>query len=886
MARVSERLVGRDAELAELLEAVSAPPAFVVVEGEAGIGKSRLVHELAGRVPQLLRGSCEPVAEPFPLAPVLEALKDVALPQRLNPVVGALAPVLPELASRLPAAPPPLDDHRAERHRLLRAASTLLGELGPSVLVVEDVQWADASTAEFLGYLAARMPPELSVVLTARETPLWEAFARMRPVRIALSPLPWDAVRELAAILLETAEVPETYARSLHELTAGIPFVVEEVVAAGSTSVPKGLRDALLPRFAALDEQTREVLGASAVLGLVPDEQVLAAVMGLDVATVVRALSRCHAAGLLYEGTGFRHELARQVVYQSVPAPTRRWLHQRVAEALRGVVPLPVAQIAHHYEQAGRLLSFVKYAEAAAELAQSRGDDAAAARYLVRAVEVPELAASDRVRLAAWLARAAVHGLAQSEAAPVLDRVLASVELEPSADGELRFLLGRLLRQQGEASRGYEEIARATGDLADRPDQLALALAILAVPDIVTGRSIAEHRARCAEAVAVAEASGEAFVVAAVGVARVSLLIEVADPSASSAMVALLATPAVADEPREHARACLNWAQAAVHVGEVALAERMLAECRVVAARAEHFRVNTLLDLVSASVDLVAGRFDGLLERVRALSTNEFSAASLETEYLLGAVLAIAGDPEEAERRLRAVVRTAERVGALWPLVPARSALARLLLASGRSVEAAAQASEGLNVLRAKGNWVWAGETVSCLVEASSPSAPAAVAEFAAGLAGVFAPAAQAQLAYCEGRMEEARDSFVRLRLPYEAARISERLGLLEGAQAYDSVGAVASLARVLREMRRTGVPVPYPWRGGRRSYGSALSPREREVAQLAASGHTNAEIAARLYVSPRTVESHVASALRKLGGQTRKDLETLLSVGHGKPDV
>jgi DNA-binding CsgD family transcriptional regulator len=84
------------------------------------------------------------------------------------------------------------------------------------------------------------------------------------------------------------------------------------------------------------------------------------------------------------------------------------------------------------------------------------------------------------------------------------------------------------------------------------------------------------------------------------------------------------------------------------------------------------------------------------------------------------------------------------------------------------------------------------------------------------------------------------------------------------------------------RIMRRLGVPVPYPWRGGRKSYGARLSPREGEVAALAASGATNQEIAERLFLSRRTVESHVATALRKLGGHSRRDLAALLEVRRG----
>ena len=940
--RVADRLVGREPELADLVRAVSAPPGVVVVEGEAGIGKSRLVAELPAHAPgrRYLTGGCELVQEPFPLAAVLEAVYGgaAALPERsrLSPVTGALVPLLPELADRLPPAPPPLEDQLAERHRLFRAVATLLGELGPAVLVLEDVHWADAGTADFLAYLTARMPAGLAVVLTLRSgaASVWESVARSAPVHLTLRPLPPEDVAALAANLLGTAEVPARFAGSLHELTAGIPFVVEEVVAgvlardtparfaaAGpgpqryddaldAADVPPALRDVVRPRLDALDEQTREILDAAAVYGLDPDERVLAAVVDRDVGTVVRALGRALTAGLLHsdDSSGqirFRHALARQVVYQALPAPSRRWLHQRVAEVLEaGPEPRPVGQLAHHFRLAGRRDDFVRYAEAAAERARALGDDAAAARFLIQAVESPGLPPQVRVRLAGTLARAAVHGLTQSEAAPVLDRVLADTDVPPGDRGELRFMLGRLLRQQGEALRGYEEIERSTADLAGRPDQLARALAILAVPDIVTGRPVAEHEARCAEAERVAARAADPAVDVAVGIAAVSLRIELADPSAGDLMTDLLARPALAGVPREHARACLNWAQGALHVGDVALAERMLAEGRAVAAATEYLRVSSILDLVSASVDRTAGRLTGLERRARQLvrEPSDFTAANLDAEYLLGAVLATTGDQAEAEQRLRTVLATAEDCGALWPLVPARASLSRLLLAGDRAAEAAAVASDGLAVLRVKGNGIWAAETVLCLVEAhealgDAQAAAGVVSELADGIGCREAPAARAYLAHCRAilagsgdqLLSRAQEDFLKLGLRYEAARAGERFGLSwwqrhreakhvqDALRSYDALGAERDVARLLRVMRRSGVPVPYPWRGGRRSYGARLSPREYEVARLAAAGRTNQQIAEQLYVSRRTVESHVASTLRKLGGHSRKDLATLL---------
>ncbi|MGW4802356.1 AAA family ATPase, partial [Nonomuraea sp. NPDC004297] len=172
---VSPVLVGRAEELRRLVAAVSRPPAVVVLEGEAGIGKSRLLAELAARPGTadrlLLRGGARRIREPFPLGPLVEALRGAEEPlarAELSPVAGALRGLLPELAPVLPPALEPLDDRAAERHRLFRGLAEMLRALGPVVLVVEDLHWADEQTVEFLAYVLAAPPPGLSVVLTYR----------------------------------------------------------------------------------------------------------------------------------------------------------------------------------------------------------------------------------------------------------------------------------------------------------------------------------------------------------------------------------------------------------------------------------------------------------------------------------------------------------------------------------------------------------------------------------------------------------------------------------------------------------------------------------------------------------------------------------------------
>ncbi|MFB4272580.1 AAA family ATPase [Nonomuraea sp. GTA35] len=938
---LSDVLIGRRSELALLRSVIASPPSLALVEGEAGIGKSRLVAELFA-APDLagtrrLLGQCEQLQEPLPLSPLLDAFRSAGaelarsrLP--LNPVAGALAPLLPEIAEHLPPPLPPLPDQRAERHRVFRAAVALLDHLGPLVLVLEDVHWADAGTHDFLAFLAAHQPRDVAVILTVRTEagllPIREAFARAPsgPARtISLAPLSLPEVEELAGGVLR-AELPRTFAGPLYEKTGGIPFVVEEVLRTllerlpaseipgrpdvlADLAVPTVLRDVVLQRLSSLDDPAQEILGAAAVIGMTPDDRVLAEVSDRSPPEVARALAKAQAVGLLHEEDGrcrFRHALARQIVYESVAVSGRRWLHLRAARALEsGSGPRPVARLAHHFLHAGRTSDFVGNAEAAADTALSHGDDATAARFLLRALEVGELSSDVRVRLAVKLGRAAVDGLAHAEAVPILERLLATEPLPAPLRGELRFALGRLLRQHGQALAGYLQIERAVDDLGERPALLGRALAVLAAPETVVDRHVSEHAARCDEAERAARRSGDPDVAIAVRITRASLLLEQGDPESWRLIDALLADDRLRASPREHARACLNWAQGALHVGRLDRAETLLAEGRRVADEAEYLRVAEVVSLVTAAVDRAAGRWDGLEGRLRRLGDTSatFAAASLDSRLLRGALLAATGPAEQAVEVLREVIAIAGRTGAVWPLIPARTALSRLLLSLDDAAGAAEQATAALDLARAKGNWVWAAESVSCLVDALDGRGGAEeVARLRAGLAGADAPLARAALLTAEavlaraddagraGRLlDEARVLLRKAGLRYEEALAGERLGrwrcergdggggalLEEALRAYGAMGADRDIARICRVMRQNGVPIPYPWRGGRPSHGGTLSSREREVALLAAAGKTNQQIADALFLSRRTVESHIANALRKLGLASRRELRT-----------
>ncbi|GLY07054.1 AAA family ATPase [Actinoplanes sp. NBRC 101535] len=708
---------GRTPELAALREAVTAPPALILMSGEAGIGKSRLAQEAVAGAPGLvLVAHCDDMREPLPLGPVRDALR--------------------------PHAPDPFPDDPVA---LVDAVTARLGALGPAVLVVEDVQMADPVTLDFLDRLAARPVPTLTVLITQRDDeapPAWIPPSTVR--RLTLPPLSHDDVAALAG-----AEPDDPYVTRLFARTAGIPFLIEEVLRSGialDDEVPALLRDVLLYRMRPLDEPAREILGAAAVVGMTADERRLAAVLRLDPAVIRQALDAAQTAGLLHEEDGrrhFRHTLARQVVYELLPATTRRWLHLQAARTLEEQSPKPVAQLAHHYRLAGSAADHVRNASAAADLAVEQGDDATAARFLLGTMAEADLPRPLRVRLAVKLGRAAVEGAMQAEAIPVLRRILADRRLPPGARGEIGLVLGRALRQQGEALAGYVELEKAVPYLRHR-DRKAGALAILSAPDTVVGRHADDHLRYWEQAAAL---SGSLL---AVRIAGVSLRLELGLPGVWSDVDALLADDSLTSSPREYARACLNWAQGALHVGHLDHATTLLARAR---QATEQERLLPVAELTAFAIDLAHDRVDGLTERLRGFVARpaRMPLTNLDARVMLGRLLARSGEVAEATEILTAVTADAARAGAVSPLIQARTALAGCLLTVS-AARAEAEAATTIDLVRAKGIWAWAGEAVTVRWRAltaldRAADAQACAAELREGTAGRDAPAAEAALA-------------------------------------------------------------------------------------------------------------------------------------------
>ena len=486
----STRIIGRAPELAELeaafLEAVEARPSIAFVAGESGVGKTRLVTELARKVKEddgrVLCGDCVELGEgELPYAPLVAALRPLVRDK--DPVLEELAPqARAELATLLPELGPGPGPERTEdgagtaQRRLFEALLTLLERLGrdtPVLLTLEDIHWADRSTRAFLAFVARAMSTERVLAVCTyrsdemhRRHPLRPLLAEMerdpRSRRIEIARLSREELKGQLEDILDAPPdaglVERLYARS-----EGNPLFAEELLAAGGDgrgSLPPTLRDALMVRTERLPEPSQELLRLLAV-AQPADHELLAEAGELQGAELRTALRELAAAHLIVAGQDgmyrFRHALLREVVDDDLLPGERSELHMALARALEhrlesGAPAVWVtAGIAYHYRVAGDQPAALRAGVRAAAAASGVHAHGEAAALLERALEI-----WDRVPDAEQLA-GATH-------ADVLMR--AAIAHRSNGDDHRRSELLRQALSELDADEQPRRVAEALGELA------------------------------------------------------------------------------------------------------------------------------------------------------------------------------------------------------------------------------------------------------------------------------------------------------------------------------------------------------------------------------------------------------------------------------------
>jgi DNA-binding CsgD family transcriptional regulator/tetratricopeptide (TPR) repeat protein len=499
VGRSSPELVGRGIEIAALTAALAdatlGTPALVLVAGEAGVGKTRLVSEFGqlaraggGRV---LVGGCLDLADAtLPYGPVAQALRGLIreLPEDeiatvLGPARDEIGRLIPSVADVLGVAPvdPAEDTFGYAQARLFELMLGLLGRLSglaPTILAIEDVQWIDRATRDLLTFLVRNLAGErLAIVVTVRTdgldrghpTSAWLADLERhgRGVRLDLARLGRAEVAlQVSAIL--GAPAPDELVDRLFQRSDGNPYFVEELLATerGSpeATLPRTLTETLSAQVAGLPPDARDLLGVVALAGRPVDERLIALVAGRSEAEVREPLRLALARGLLVadwpEGAvRARHALLREVIEASLLPAERRELHESFATMLTMHPDLAdsnaasgAAERARHWAGAGRPdAAFAAWIDAAAA-AQALFAHADAARYYERAIELEPWAgdardAPDPIELRHRAARAANDAGENDTAIALVREALARLDedAEPVRAGLLHSLLGYLL---------------------------------------------------------------------------------------------------------------------------------------------------------------------------------------------------------------------------------------------------------------------------------------------------------------------------------------------------------------------------------------------------------------------------------------------------------
>ncbi|MEY2424136.1 MAG: hypothetical protein QOI95_4203 [Acidimicrobiaceae bacterium] len=916
-------LVGRDVELGALIELIDSARrglgGLAVIEGEAGIGKTLLLARSISHARELgfetRLGTAEELTQDRPFGPILDALgADVAAhAENLDEVVGGLASLL-----QLTAA-----SRRARVVDLIRTAAFDLAAQHPVLLAIDDVHWADQSTFSALRDLQMRASDVALLVLVATRPTLTDSARRGLDALVAagalameLRPLDDATSNALVAQLLGAAPGPQL--SRLAKRAGGNPLYLKElvlglddeglieriggIVDTGSDVLPRSLAEQVRRRVNELSRDARGLVRLGAVLGPIFSISEMVAASGRDATALLDTVDEVLRSGLFVEGgrgLAFGHDLVRRVVYDQIPAAARSSVHRQVAEALAasGASSLRVASHYALVAELGDERAIEWLHRAARETIAASPENAVNLLDQALALEPGD---PDQRATLCTLRVEALAGAGRLDEAETVATQLAHDARNPVQIAAVQRLHAAtlLLRNRGADAATLLEAIAATTD----PENRGLSLAEAALSALVAGDP--ERARRDAHAVlhqddGTAAGSGQSLALSVLSrLASLELRLD------ESLALARRAVEAGSRSVGGHRYQPLLFEALTLHdmdrldevTGRVELG-------RILARQHGETYVLPLYDGMSAFNALRAGRLgDAETEAaagVRWCDTTGSSLASAWCHALLALTRLHRGDVDHAadataagrialsstppllglDLMLLADALVHEARGDVdaaidglldaWTLFTALGAktmtsvvgpdLVRMAVAQGRA-EAATQVTEALEHVAAHGgltSWHGAALEARALVEDDA------------------ALAVRAADAYRESprRLDAARATVHAGSALCRHGRETEGRALLhEALVLYEQIGAHRGRARAASELRAAGGRVPRPAAveaGG----GELLSPSERRVVELVVLGLGNQEIADQLFISRRTVETHLRRVFPKLGVSSRTQL-------------
>lgn len=919
-------LVGRDAELSRLIgwidDLATGSGHAVLLEGEPGIGKSSLARATLALADQ--RGlpwywaECDELGQALPLQPLVDALlaKETAEP-RLDTIQRLLRGELSSSA----------DPSVAAAEQML----TLMDELSsasPTVLVVDDLQWADLSTISVWEWLARSVDRStLLLIGIVRPVPQRDELLAVRRLvgaegTIRLEGLPETAIADLVAEI--SAGAPGADLLRLAGDAAGNPLYVTELMDAlfranrlritesGAVEltggpVPDSLVAAITDRLDFLPRDARTVLQAAALLGVEFPVSDLAIVLGYRVAELVPVIDVATTAGVLRnagEKLAFRHPLIRTALYDDIATALRPAWHQDAARALADA-GVPVHRVARQLLQAVSMPgagpldeSLLDWLTEAAPTLVAQAPRVAID--LLRQASQRSPASTPRgAVLAGRLADALYRTGECLEAELVATRAMTSVA-DPDVLVDLHWTVSQCRGMLGRADEALEALNRANALTGISPQQRARLLVLTARAHRDLGE-VAIAGQVGAKALATAEEAGDPWALA--WSLHVLIIVSMMQGKVDGALPLFeRALQVVGDDPALTDLGLLLQINKAVALGDLDRYEEALDAAARVRQLAD--ATGSLVRLAQAQTALgellfEVGRWDDAQAEVETLPDDFKDPGALCCDRGIAAVIAFhRGDPTTARRHLSLAAHSAAQIG--------NRVVASLTLARSLDHEISDDPGEALAVLTAgvSGDAEELDEMEDLLPEAArlaahigSRTAASEIADQASILARRSqVPHRAATEMYCRGMLDG--DPFLLRHAAeryHDAGRPLQRAKALEAAalgfatqgdrdaarsaftgadELYDGLGANWDLAHLRAQLRRHGIR-----RGPRVKHRQAqvgwgsLTPTEMKVAGLVAAGLANRQIAEKLVLSPRTVGTHVSHILAKLGVRSRIDI-------------
>lgn len=855
------RLLERDAVLAELERhrrtAAGGSGRVVWLRGEAGVGKTMVIAQFVAGLDhrvRVLRGWCDPLTAPRPFGPLLDML------------AGASDPQTTQLRAAVEAG---------DTESIYSGLVGLFGSATGWVCIVEDVHWADSATLDLLRFLSRRIDSlPLLLLASYRDDEVGEQhpvamllgdLATSAAVsRVGVHPLSLPAVGALAAGSGLNAD-------SLYRLTGGNPFYVTEVLAAGRElpareALPRSVSEAVRGRLARLTVAGRDTALAAAVCG----PRVGLALLREVCPAAADGLAECLSAGVLVadaDTVGFRHELARRATLDQIPAHQRRTLHKAALAVLSEppVEPDMLATLAFHAERAGDTDAVIRYAPVAAERASRLGANREAAELYASALRHADaVPASQKAR---WLERHAfsgyVSGLGQIAVASWREAITLRHELgdriQESEDlhwlSHQAYLLGR--------TREALEAAAASLQLLEDDDpclQQAWSLATMAA------LAAFDFDPACGDYAARAIDLGTQF----------------GDPAVvlRARFFGLLATVLRSDSGWNQLEAAWRDCMAAEGQAELgglngglicwfAAVHHHLDRADAYIAETSRFCAThdlMMFDAVTAGAAALTALHRGDWANALVFADDVLTRPDLPPPPRILALISVAlvrarqGDQFDAalldEALAAADPGDLARLGVVW------AARAEAAWLAGDNDTARAEAQVGLAVA----------------TEHADPWLVGHLRRWAhlSGGAVDDAPTVDAVTPYrheISGDWRAAVDAWTALGCPYDAAlaQLGGDASAVDAAlETFRRLGARAAARRARQQLAVLRDRDPDPRRKTTIADPNGLTARERDVLQLVADGLSDGEIAAALFISPKTANRHVGSILAKLGVRNR----------------